>query len=55
MLLWTASKRFPERPLSRVEENIGAASLELSASDLNENTEALSKVLLRGDWHPEAS
>lgn len=39
--------------LSRLEENIGAASLQLSASDLHEINEALSKVPVEGDRYPE--
>jgi aryl-alcohol dehydrogenase-like predicted oxidoreductase len=39
--------------LSRLEENIGASSLELSASDLQEIAGALSKVPVEGDRYPE--
>src|ERR1039458_9931020 len=39
--------------LSRLEENIGAASLQLSASDLHEINDALSKVPVEGDRYPE--
>jgi aryl-alcohol dehydrogenase-like predicted oxidoreductase len=39
--------------LSRLEENIGAASLELTASDLHEINEALAKVPVEGDRYPE--
>jgi aryl-alcohol dehydrogenase-like predicted oxidoreductase len=39
--------------LSRLEENIGAVSLELSTSDLHEINEALSKVPVEGDRYPE--
>jgi aryl-alcohol dehydrogenase-like predicted oxidoreductase len=38
---------------SRLEENIGAASLELSAADLKEINEALSKISVEGDRYPE--
>jgi aryl-alcohol dehydrogenase-like predicted oxidoreductase len=38
--------------LSRLEENIGAASLELSAEDLREINEAISKVPVEGDRYP---
>ena len=39
--------------LSRLEENIGEASLQLSASDLHEINDALSKVPVEGDRYPE--
>jgi aryl-alcohol dehydrogenase-like predicted oxidoreductase len=39
--------------LTRLEENNGAASLELSAADLREINEAISKVPVEGDRYPE--
>jgi aryl-alcohol dehydrogenase-like predicted oxidoreductase len=39
--------------LSRLEENLGAASLELSAGDLREINEASAKVPVEGDRYPE--
>jgi aryl-alcohol dehydrogenase-like predicted oxidoreductase len=39
--------------LSRLEENIAAASLELSPSDLSDINQAISKVPVEGDRYPE--
>ncbi len=39
--------------LSRLEENAGAASLELSADELRDINEAASKIQLQGDRYPE--
>lgn len=39
---------------SRLEENLGAASLELSAGDLREIDEASSRITIVGARHPEA-
>ena len=38
--------------LQRLEENIGAASLELSAHDLREINETVSKITVRGERYP---
>jgi aryl-alcohol dehydrogenase-like predicted oxidoreductase len=40
--------------LERVEENIGAASLELTPDDLREIDSAASKVTVQGDRYPAA-
>ncbi len=40
--------------LARVEENIAATALELSAEDLRELDEVTSKVVVQGDRYPEA-
>ena len=39
--------------LSRLEENLGAAAIELSAEDLREINEAIAKVPVEGDRYPE--
>jgi aryl-alcohol dehydrogenase-like predicted oxidoreductase len=39
--------------LHRLEENIGAASVELTPDDLREIEEAASKITLQGDRYPE--
>jgi aryl-alcohol dehydrogenase-like predicted oxidoreductase len=39
--------------LSRLEENIGAASIELTANDLHHINEAISRVSVQGDRYPE--
>jgi len=39
--------------LSRLEENIGAASIELTANDLHHINEAISRVPVQGDRYPE--
>ena len=39
--------------LSRLEENLGAAAIELSAEDLREMNEAIAKVPVEGDRYPE--
>ncbi len=39
--------------LSRLEENIGAASLELTADDLRQINEAASRIAIEGDRYPE--
>jgi aryl-alcohol dehydrogenase-like predicted oxidoreductase len=39
--------------LSRLDENIGAASLELTAGDLRDIAEAASKIKVEGDRYPE--
>jgi aryl-alcohol dehydrogenase-like predicted oxidoreductase len=41
------------RKLERLEENIGAASLELTPGDLREIDSAASKITIRGDRYPE--
>jgi aryl-alcohol dehydrogenase-like predicted oxidoreductase len=41
------------RKLSRLEENIGAASLTLSADDLREIENAASRITVQGDRYPE--
>ena len=41
------------RKLSRLEENIGAASVELSADDLREIENAAAKITVQGDRYPE--
>ena len=40
--------------LSRLEENIGAVSVELTADDLREIDSAASKITIQGDRYPEA-
>lgn len=42
------------RKLNRLEENIGAANLELTAADLQQIDSAAAKVTLVGDRYPEA-
>jgi aryl-alcohol dehydrogenase-like predicted oxidoreductase len=39
--------------LHRLEENIGAADVELTSSDLREIDRAASKITLQGDRYPE--
>lgn len=39
--------------LSRLEEDLGAASIELTSSDMDEITQALAKAPLDGDRYPE--
>jgi len=39
--------------LSRLEENIGAANLELTADDLNRINAALAKIKVEGERYPE--
>ena len=39
--------------LSRLEENIGAVNIELTADDLREINEAASKITVQGDRYPE--
>ena len=39
--------------LNRLEENIGAASVELSAVDLRDINDAASKIIVKGDRYPE--
>jgi aryl-alcohol dehydrogenase-like predicted oxidoreductase len=39
--------------LSRLEENVGATSIELTADDLRDIKEAISKVPVQGDRYPE--
>ena len=39
--------------LQRVEENIGAATLELTADDLRDIDDATSKITVQGDRYPE--
>ncbi len=39
--------------LSRLEENIGAVNIELTAGDLGEISEAASKISVQGDRYPE--
>ena len=41
------------RKLSRLEENIGAAAVELSADDLREIESAAAKIAVQGDRYPE--
>jgi aryl-alcohol dehydrogenase-like predicted oxidoreductase len=41
------------RKLSRLEENIGAAAVELSAGDLREIESAAAKIAVQGDRYPE--
>jgi len=38
--------------LHRLEENIGAAELELSADDLRDINDAVSKIAVEGEWYP---
>jgi aryl-alcohol dehydrogenase-like predicted oxidoreductase len=38
--------------LNRLEENIGAAGVELSAADLRQIEEALSRIVVQGDRYP---
>ena len=40
--------------LSRIEENIGATAVELTAEDLREIDEAASKIQIQGARYPEA-
>jgi aryl-alcohol dehydrogenase-like predicted oxidoreductase len=40
--------------LQRLEENIGAAAVELTADDLRHIEEAVSKIVLQGDRYPQA-
>ena len=40
--------------LSRLEENMGAVNVELTADDLGEIDSAASKIMIRGDRYPEA-
>jgi aryl-alcohol dehydrogenase-like predicted oxidoreductase len=40
--------------LHRLEENLGALSLDLSADDLREIDEASSRITILGAWYPEA-
>jgi aryl-alcohol dehydrogenase-like predicted oxidoreductase len=42
------------RKLERLEENIGAASVELTPADLREIDDAASRITIRGDRLPEA-
>ena len=42
------------RKLERLEENLGAVSVELTASDLREIEEALSKMTIQGDRYPSS-
>jgi aryl-alcohol dehydrogenase-like predicted oxidoreductase len=42
------------RKLSRLEENLGAASLDLSAEELRDIEKAASLILVQGDRYPEA-
>jgi aryl-alcohol dehydrogenase-like predicted oxidoreductase len=39
--------------LSRLEENIGAVAIELTADDLREIESAASKIPVQGDRYPE--
>jgi aryl-alcohol dehydrogenase-like predicted oxidoreductase len=39
--------------LARLDENIGAASLELTSDDLREIADAAAKITVRGDRYPE--
>ena len=39
--------------LSRLEENIGAVNIELTAGDLREIDDAASKISVQGDRYPE--
>jgi aryl-alcohol dehydrogenase-like predicted oxidoreductase len=39
--------------LNRLDENIGAASVELSAVDLRDINDAASKIIVKGDRYPE--
>ncbi len=41
------------KKLSRLDENIGAASIELTADDLREIEEAAAKITVQGDRYPE--
>jgi aryl-alcohol dehydrogenase-like predicted oxidoreductase len=41
--------------LSRLQENLGAAALELSAGDLQEINAAASKITLQGERLPEGA
>jgi aryl-alcohol dehydrogenase-like predicted oxidoreductase len=41
--------------LHRLEENLGGASLQLTAGELRELTEAASKIAVQGDRYPEAA
>lgn len=43
------------RRIERLEENIGAASIELTSGDLGEIEEAASKIDVRGERYPEAA
>ena len=40
--------------LNRLEENLGAAEIELSATDLEQINEAAAKIQIRGDRYPES-
>jgi len=40
--------------LSRLEENIGAVNIELTAEDLHQNNDAASKIEIEGSRYPEA-
>jgi aryl-alcohol dehydrogenase-like predicted oxidoreductase len=40
--------------LSRLEENIGAVSVELTSGDLREIDSASAKITIQGDRYPEA-
>ena len=42
------------RRLERLEENLGAATVELTAADLAEIDEAASRIHLEGERYPEA-
>lgn len=42
------------RKIERLEENVGGASLELSAQELRDIDEAATKITLLGDRYPEA-
>ncbi|HEY8833895.1 MAG TPA: aldo/keto reductase [Gemmatimonadaceae bacterium] len=43
------------RKLDRLEENIGAAAIDLTASDLREIEDATSKITVQGERYPEAA
>ena len=41
------------RKLNRLDENIGAVAVELTAEDLDEIQHAISKIEVQGDRYPE--
>jgi len=43
------------KTLARLEENLGAANVELTAADLRDIEEAASKIPIKGDRLPEAA
>ena len=52
-ITWERASLHEEERLHRLEENIGAAAIELTPDDLREIESAVAKIAVQGDGYPE--